>query len=248
MPIEGRESKFIRIDILNKSDFNKIRINFDIVINLTGQITNPLDLCFKLNSTGIKNIIDFVKDHRSKLIQISTVLVHGSSKTIINTESSVRPETPYSSYKAMAEFLIEGLLEPAQFSILRLSNLYGEGQQKGMLSYLLKSIRENDEVFFNNDGTLIRHFLHVDDAAKLITNMVIDFKKGIYIYSGSEAYSIKDLISILEEISHNSISVKYSKIKPWENISEIDSSNAIKSFGVEKRYSLPEWFKKQINK
>ena len=114
----------------------------------------------ELNTKGIDNIIDFVKKNDLNFFQVSTISVYGSSIDEVNEESKLNPETSYGSLKAMAEYLIQNKLSKDKFSIIRLSNLYGDQQPKGVLAYLLRSLKQNDDIFFNNDGLLKRYFLN----------------------------------------------------------------------------------------
>ncbi|RMZ49955.1 NAD(P)-dependent oxidoreductase [Flavobacteriaceae bacterium PRS1] len=245
-PIKGLEDFFIELDVLNEDSFTNIK--FDIIINLTGQVTKPSNLCFQLNSYGIKNIISFVKQQNAKLIHISTVSVYGSSDSVIKEKSDINPETFYGSIKAMAEFLIQSALKPDQYNIIRISNLYGEKQPKGMLAYLIRSINNNEKIHFNNDGTMLRHFLHVNDAAALITKIINNFKPGVYNFPGVDSYTIKELIRLFEDITKKKLLVEYKKSKSWENLLVINSTKITETFDVKRKHILKDWLTTQLIK
>jgi len=247
-PIKGFEANFILLDILEYENFENIDADFDIIINLTGQATNPTSLCFNLNSKGINNIISFVKLSHAKLIHISSLSVYGSALNEINEEHSLNPETVYGSCKAMSEFLVTSKLTGDQYCILRLSNLYGNNQPKGMLAYILESIKNNDAIFFNNDGTLTRFLLHVDDAAGIITEICSKFKFGIFNYPGKDKYSIKKLIGLFEEVLEKTIDVTYTNNISWNNISNINTNKIEKSFFYSPKNNIKTWLINQFNK
>jgi len=244
--IEGMEQNFIPLNVLEANDFKSLDKDYTAVINLTGQVTNPSNLCFVLNTKGIHNIIDFVKENEINLVQVSTISVYGSSVEEINEESKLNPETTYGSCKAMAEYLIQSQLSKDKYSIIRLSNLYGDEQPKGILAYLLRSIKQNDNVFFNNDGSLKRHFLNVDDAANMIIHMSNNFESGVYNYPGNDVYDIKELVSLLEQTGNRSLNVSYENSKPWENIAKIDSTKIDATFGYASQHTLKNWLTKQL--
>lgn len=245
-PISGMKVNFIPLNVLETNDFKNLDKNYTTVINLTGQVTNPSNLCFILNTKGIHNIIDFVKENKINLIQISTLSVYGSSNDEINEKNKLNPETTYGSCKATAEYLIQNELPENQYAIIRLSNLYGDKQPKGILAYLLRSLKENDDVFFNNDGSLKRHFLNVEDAANMIAQISSNFKSGIYNYPGNDVYDIKELISLLEQIGNTSLNVSYENKKPWENIPKIDSTKIDTTFDYTSQHTLKDWLTKQL--
>lgn len=245
-PIVGMEENFIPLNVLEASSFKDIDKDFTAIINLTGQVTNPSNLCLKLNTKGIHNIINFAKENHINLIQVSTISVYGSSDEVINEDSKLNPETTYGSCKAMAEYLIQNELSDNQYSIIRLSNLYGRKQSKGVLAYLLRCMEKNENVFFNNDGTLKRHFLNVEDAANIIAQMSCNFRSGIYNYPGNDVFSIKELISLLEQIGNKTLNTSYENNKPWENLPKIDSSKINITFVYSSQHTLKGWLTKQL--
>ena len=245
-PVAGMERFFVPLNILETAGFMNLERDFTTIINLTGQVSNPSNLCFELNTIGIRNIIDFVKENELNLIQVSTLSVYGSSSETINEDSKLNPETIYGSCKAVAEFLIQSELSDDQYSIIRISNLYGDKQPKGVLAYLLNSFKQNDIIYFNNDGFLTRHFLNVEDAAKLIAKICYNFQSGIYNYSGNDVYSIKGLITLLEQIGNTTLNVSYQDIKPWENLAKIDSTKIDKALGYQSQHTLKDWLTKQL--
>ena len=246
VPVLGMEKYFIPLDVLNTSDFENLETNFTAVINLTGQVSNPSNLCFELNTNGLCNIIDFVEKNDIILIQVSTISVYGSSNEAVNEDSKLNPETTYGSLKAVAEFLIRSKLSQDKFSIIRLSNLYGDNQQKGVLAYLLRSLKQDEEIRFNNDGFLKRYFLNVEDAANMIVKIGTNFKCGVYNYLGNDVLSIKDLIRLLEQISNKTLLVFYENSKPWENLSKVSSTKIAIDFGYKYQHTLKDWVSKQL--
>ena len=248
-PIVGMEQYFVSLNVLESNDFTNLDTDFTTIINLTGQVSNPSNLCLELNTRGIHNIINFVEKQDINLIQVSTISVYGSSTKEVNEESKLNPETTYGSFKVMAEYLIQSKLPKKNYSIIRLSNLYGDKQPKGLLAYLLRSLTKNENIFFNNDGSLKRYFLSVEDAANMIILMSINFKSGLYNYVGSDFYNIKELIFLLEQITNKCLNVSYENSKPWDNLSSVSSTKIDDKFGYEYQHTLKGWFIKkfQIN-
>jgi nucleoside-diphosphate-sugar epimerase len=197
--------------------------NFDLVINLSGQVTNPIEECLNLNSLGIINLVSLIKaSPQTKLIQISTVGVYGSSVETLNETSEMRPETPYSVAKCIAEKLLINSLDKSSLTILRLSNLYGEKQLKGVFAYLNKSAHSNKELEFNNNGSLVRYFLHVYDCAMTIFKLVqIENLSGVFNVLGKDRLTLKELIQLFESIKKVTYQVNFAPIEPYDNALKI---------------------------
>ncbi len=115
------------IDILDYLLLEEVIKEYDIIVNCTGQITNPINQCLLLNTSGITNIINAVEKYNKKFIHISSVSVYGSTE-YASEVSKLNPETPYATMKYFSDYLIEQRLK--NYAILRVSNLFGKNQQK----------------------------------------------------------------------------------------------------------------------
>lgn len=231
------------IDILNENELNKAIRNSDIIMNCIGQISHPIHYSYLLNTKGIKNIVASIKRYQKKLIHISSVSVYGTTR-YADEESAIKPETSYATFKAFAEFIILDNLCEEDYIILRVSNLYGENQQKGLIYYLKKSFYSNKTLKFNNNGKLIRYFIHARDCSRIIKNIIMEQKlKGIFNLKGNDKYSIKNLVQLFENTKNMRFKVKYTPEIPLENINDL-SDNKIKSaMNVSHEYTLNDYLK-----
>lgn len=236
--------KTIKVDILNKEILKKAIKDYDIIINCTGQITEPIDKCLKLNTEGIENIVQCIKNTNKVLFHISTVVVYGSSKRV-DENSALNPDTPYGISKLFSEYLIISSLKLQQYEILRLSNLYGSINQKsGIFAYLYKSFKTNKKLVFENDWKLSRYYLNVNDCAAIIFELVLKPPYGgVYNIIGGKQYSIKELISLLENSIKMSFKVKYVNYKPISNIGYISDKKLSDKIKFRYKHSVENYFK-----
>jgi len=210
------------IDILDYELLEQVIEKYDIIINCTGQITNPISQCLSLNTEGITNIINAVNMHNKKLVHISSVSVYGSAK-YVNEENDLNPETPYAAIKYFADYLIKQRVK--DHILLRVSNLYGQNQKKGIVNYLEKSyLSNNKNLYFNNDGSLKRYYLHAQDFSMVIDKVIKENIKGTYNIVGNEQFTIKELIAMFESILNFKFKVEYQKVPSIENIDTIECS------------------------
>jgi len=210
------------LDILDRKSFDKILADYDIIINLTGQITNPISKCFSLNTEGIKNIISFAKKCEAVLYQISTVSVYGTADKV-DENTIPAPESPYAAFKAFVDFQIKNEMEKEKFCILRIPNLIGWEQKKGLFAYLRNSYFTDKKLSFNNNGTLTRYFLEIGECAEAISIAVENNFTGLYILPSVEKRSILEIINLFEKIKKTKFEVEFDTKEPIENISSIDS-------------------------
>ena len=227
------------VDVLDYEHLEFVVAQYDVVVNCIGQITNPIHECVSLNTKGVKNIIDAVKKNGNYLIHLSTVSVYGSSSAV--TEGSpVNPESVYGSLKYFAEYQISQNL--TNYAVLRISNLYGKGQVKGILGYILRSFRNNEKaLFFNNDGSLKRYYLHIDDLSSIVKLIIDKRVKGVYNVIGSDLLTIKQLVALCEKALDYCFDVQYEIKRPIENIDRVDNSKLKKQVDCFLQHNIEEY-------
>lgn len=242
-PIEYIEKNITTyfVNILDPGLLEPIIKEYDIIINCTGQITNPINQCLLLNTKGINNIIDAVKRFNKKLIHISSISVYGTSN-YVSEDSTLNPETPYASMKYFADYLIETYL--ANYTILRVSNLFGKNQEKGIVNYLTKSyLSDNNDLYFNNDGTLKRYYLNIEDLTFIISEVMEKEILGIYNIIGKDQLTIKELVSKFENILNYKFNATYADTPAIENIETIDTSKMDSLINQNHKNSIESYIK-----
>jgi UDP-glucose 4-epimerase len=242
----SQNCKYVNLDMLDINDFiNKLN-NYNVIINCIGQVTQPFNLCFKLNSIGISNLAKALSGQSARLIHISTVAVYGSAENC-NEESPLNPETSYATAKAFAEQILLENYNQKHLSILRLSNLYGSHQTKGFFAYLLRSFHSDHKLNFNNDGTLTRSFMHVEDCADIIVKVVKNCKlNGIYNVKGRETYSVKELVQQFENHFGVVFEKSFSQRLPWENIDNLDDSKLSSAIDLQPKWRLFDFIDQKL--
>lgn len=233
---------FIKLNLLDKQEVKNSVKNFDLIINTTGQITKPINTCFNLNTIGIENLVQAAKKFRKKIIHISTVAVYGTCN-YADEFTPLNPETSYATCKAFAEYNIKKLPKN-KYCILRLTNLYGGIQKKGLLSYLFNSFFSNRELYFNNDGSLTRYFIHIDDAVESILLAIKYDLSGIYNVPAYDKFSIKEIIEVIETYTGVRFKTSFENIIPLENINKINSNKFCLSTNFTPQIKLKDFIKK----
>lgn len=232
---------------LNILDFDKLQRcvqKNDIVINLTGQITSPIDDCIRQNTQGITQLCFACKQSGAFLVQLSSVLVYGTAKTVTEL-STPHPESYYAKSKMTAEYLVQ-LHLPKHHLIIRLSNLYGETQQKGLFWYLIQSYKKGKLIISDNDGTLFRNFIHGEDAATIITALLLKHCKGIYNVASPEYYSIRDLVALIEKITGKKFPALFASQPAKENIKHISTKKLSEVIDLHFTHGVQQFFTQQL--
>ena len=220
--IKINDSNTRYIDILDYEMLFKEVNKFDIIINLTGQISDPIDNCLKINTEGIFNIVEAIKSSKRKirLIHLSSVAVYGNFKGP-DEESFLIPDTSYGLCKYFAENLIKEYLN--NYTILRLSNLYGENCQKGIINYLKESFLNSKKIYLNTDISLKRDFIHIEDLIEVIIFFLEKSNHNVYNVGSGNSYSIHELIDNIQ---------KYNKRKPIYQFIKGETYNQIEYLNI----------------
>lgn len=159
------------------------------------------------NLTKLVETLEQCKDKENLVFNfISSWFVYGKTEDLPARENSVcNPTGFYSITKRAAEQMLISYCETfnIKYRILRLSNVYGNGdlkvsKQKNALQHLINEVINERDINLYDGGTNIRDFLHVEDVCdavkltldKLPTNEIINIGSG----------EAQDLISIMSYV------------------------------------------------
>lgn len=211
----GKNCDF-QININSFEDFNKLPNNYyDIVINAATILpggnyldNHYLNEIYETNILGSQNICKWVQTQQSikTIINCSTLAVVNKPWEIsLNEAAKTYPlgnHVLYSSSKLMQELLFTTFCDFNKLRCvhLRFSSIYGENMAKsGILFNLFTQINSNSFVEITNGSKISFDFIHVEDAAKVIFEVIKSKSRGIInVASGNE---IK-LLNLTKKIAH----------------------------------------------
>lgn len=124
---------------------------------------------------------------RPRLVVVSSAAIYGDQGDTDATETSVRaPISPYGFHKLAAESLCESASRffDVPVSIVRLFSVYGEGLRKQLLWDAMSKFRIGEDQFFGT-GHELRDWLHVDDAARLLSAAALSPQSRFEIFNGA---------------------------------------------------------------
>jgi len=215
--------KFIKLDIEHYDDLEKIfkEYKLNAIINLAARagvrysMLNPL-MYFNTNTIGLLNILELMKKYKvNKIVQASTSSLYAGQALPFSEELAVNePLSPYAASKKSSEMIAYTYyhLYDINATIVRYFTVYGPAGRPDMAVFkFIRDIIEEKEIVINGDGTQTRDFTFIDDVAK---GTVLALKPRGYevinIGGGLAAYSLKDLINLIEKYSNKKAIIKYS--------------------------------------
>ena len=185
--------------------------DIDILINLSGQISSDAKNMHATIVKGNRNIISIAKNLKKdiKIYFLSSTLVYGFSRKLLDEKSKVSINSLYTKYKRMAE--LEYLKTNLDFIILRSSNIYDE-KKNGIIKNIINQIKKNTNLILSNKHCY-RNYIHLNDFI-IILSKILEIKLKSKIYNiGYENFSINNILTKLEKKLKKKITYFDKKIK-----------------------------------
>ena len=192
--LKNKNLSFFKADIGDLKTVKKLFSNVDVVVHLAAskipRYAGRLETLL-VNTEGTKNILEAIKNKKSKLIFASTSDVYGKNPNLPFSEdsdlvigSSEVARWAYAVSKIFDEHLCFSYFEKYKipFVILRLFGIYGPKQHRswwgGPQSTFIDALISNQEIEIHGSGKQTRSFLYIRDLTEAFKK-VIDSKKGI---------------------------------------------------------------------
>jgi UDP-glucose 4-epimerase len=205
-------------DIRQQSTMNYLVRDRDIIFSLAGQVshidsmTDPYtDL--EINCRSQLTVLEACRNHNPtvKVVFAGTRQVYGRPASLPVDESHlVRPTDVNGINKAAGEnyHLVYNNVFGVRGCSLRLTNVYGPRQlikhnRQGFIGWFIRLAIEGQTIHIYGDGSQLRDFVYVDDAADAFLRAGADdaCNGGVFNVSGDEPISHRDLTALLVEVA-----------------------------------------------
>ena len=240
-------------NILDKNTIKDAFKNQDIIVNLVGQICKDMNLFYNLNIIGALNVSELCVENRiDNIVLISSYLVYGESDETPSKElNPPNPKTNYSLTKLITEniYIHFAREHNFNFSILRLSNVYGPNKRTGVIYNFINALKKNNEIIILNDGKQSRDFIYIDDAVNGIIKAIENLPKGIEIFniSTSTKVNLLEIISIIKKDFSKKARIMFVQDNAYnEKCVWADNNKAKSVFSFSPKINLKQGIKKTI--
>ena len=215
---------FIEGDFNNDNDLVSALEGIDVIIHLVSTTLpgpsndNPM-YDIDSNVIGTLKLLELIrkKDIKKFIFISSGGTVYGIPETLPIPES--HPTNPICSYgigKLMIEkyLILYNHLYGLNYAILRLGNPYGERQRvdalQGVITVFLGKILLGKPITVWGDGKVARDYFYIKDLKTLFPSLMqSDINAATYNIGSSKAYSINELLKIIEEVTGKGFKVDY---------------------------------------
>jgi len=201
------------------------KINPDVVIHLaalTGLKNCELNQkkAFDVNVIGTENLVKGCIKNNSRLIFISSREVYGSTIMKKSGENDkLDPINVYGQTKMKAEKIIQkyGEKENLDYTILRLTNVYGPGNKSGINRLIVDALKKKKITV--NGGEQILNLIFIDDVIQILYLVLKNNKisKEIFNIGSKNTISLNKFLEILIKLLDHNIEIQIGEKSSFES-------------------------------
>jgi UDP-glucose 4-epimerase len=201
-------------DVRQQSTMNHLVRNRDVIFNLAGQVSHIEGLSdpysdLEINCRSHLTILEACRYNNpgTKVVFAGTRQVYGKPDSLPVTERHlVRPTDVNGINKAAGEYyhLVYNNVFKVRACSLRLTNIYGPRQlirhdRQGFIGWFIRLAIEGATISIYGDGSQLRDFVYVDDAADAFLRAGADdaCNGDVFNVGGQEPVSHRDLTALL---------------------------------------------------
>ena len=250
---EHKNSKnytFLKYDIKDKKIKNiMFKYKPSAIFNLAAEthvdrsIDSP-ESFIQSNIVGVFNLLEcfkkYVKNHKSKLIHISTDEVYGDILSGRSSENyPYQPSSPYAASKAASDHLVSSYVRTYKIPamVTNCSNNYGPKQHpEKLIPKLIYNILNNKPLPIYGKGTNSREWIYVKDHCEALLKVFTKGKTGEFYNIGSNKnlnnlQVSKNLINISKSVTKvgKKVKILFVKDRPGHDARYALNSNKIKN-------------------
>lgn len=241
-------------DFLDPSTVSAALEGVEVVVHLVCTVlpeTSNEDPIYDVetNVIGTMRMLAQARRHRVRKIVFSSSggIVYGRAQSIpIPEDHRTEPLCSYGITKLAVEKYLElsRQLSALEYSVLRCSNPYGEGQDgsrpQGAVGVFLSRLRDGKPLHIWGDGLNIRDYVYVKDIAEafaLATEM--DTSSRVFNIGSGTGTSLNELIKIMADLTGILPEVTYGRARPLDvPVNVLDVSLAKRELGWMPRVGL----------
>ena len=222
--------KFYNLDLTKKSSLSKFN-KIDYVVHLASMTNaagsfNKKNEMYKNNIECMKNIINFCKIKKSKLIHISSTSVYGKQAALVDEtceEKFLKPQSPYADIKLIEERMLQKASKDINYITYRFGTISGVSSgmrfHTAVNKFCLNASLNSDITVYKTALNQYRPYLSLVDAFKVFKFTIEKdlFKNDIY-NALSENCTVNQILQKIRKSKKN-IKVKFVSSKIMNQLS-----------------------------
>ena len=258
--INNKNYSFVKEDIQNFNEIEKISKDVDIIINFAAEthvdrsISNPKPF-IETNILGTYSLLESSRKYNKKFIHISTDEIYGDleNKESFSENDILKPSNPYSATKAAADLLVGSYQRTYGIDciITRCTNNFGTNQfPEKLIPKTIIRASKNLKIPLYGDGNQIRSWIYVLDHVAAIDALISKGKSGeIYNITAWNEISNRDMVEkILKIMNKPSDLIEFVPDRPGHDKHySIDSSKIKNEVNWSPKFNFDDALKETVN-
>lgn len=194
-------------------------------IKYVGKCEADPEMCFAINTQGTVAVLSAMETAQvPHIIYASTYVVYDltGDQVTLTEDSPINPATVYGQSKLQSEDHIKTFADAnkiERYHILRYGNVVGAVPQlpshtpQNFIDKIMVATQTGETIAVNGDdyntadGTVARDFIDIRDVVECNVRMLAHDKSGTFNVSSGTATTLKQLITLCEEVSGNKLTV-----------------------------------------
>ena len=243
-----RKVFFINQD-LSKKKINLKNENIDFVIHLASttnaaaSLNNKKDV-YKNNLSCFKNVINFCKKKKAKLIHISSTSVYGSQELYVDEEcKELKPQSPYAEVKIKEEKILKKKNTRLKYVSLRFGTIVGPSAgmrfHTAVNKFCMQAYLNEPLHVWRTALNQFRPYLSIRDAFKALSFFLMKKNINNQLYNiVSENLTVKQIIKKIQK--HKKTKIKLVNEKIMNQLSYKTKSVKVQKMGLKLDSKLQE--------
>ncbi len=243
-----RKVFFINQD-LSKKKINLKNENIDFVIHLASttnaaaSLNNKKDV-YKNNLSCFKNVINFCKKRKAKLIHISSTSVYGSQELYVDEEcKELKPQSPYAEVKIKEEKILKKINTRLKYVSLRFGTIVGPSAgmrfHTAVNKFCMQAYLDEPLHVWRTALNQFRPYLSIRDAFKALSFFLMKKNINNQLYNiVSENLTVKQIIKKIQK--HKKTKIKLVNEKIMNQLSYKTKSVKVQKMGLKLDSKLQE--------
>ncbi len=247
---------FFDIDLSknNLAKFEKVDyvLHFASLTNAQGSFNKRKEM-FRNNLGCMKNIIEYCRRTKAKLVHLSSTSVYGKQAKIVNESDThlLRPQSPYAEIKLIEENLLQKNSKHLKYMSFRFGTI--AGISKGMrfhtaINKFCFNVSLKEKIYvYKTAYNQYRPYLSLKDAFKVFKFCI---EKDLFVNSTFNAltgnYTVKQIIDMIKKFKKG-VKIKFVKTKIMNQLSYQVDNQKLNKFGLKLKSDIKKDIKETLN-
>ncbi|WP_394242025.1 NAD-dependent epimerase/dehydratase family protein [Halopseudomonas laoshanensis] len=175
---------------------------YDVIINCAGEINNQ-ELMRSLHVDALSNVLESLPSHcKTRWIEMSSVGVYGPIHGgVVRESNEFNPVGMYEETKAEAEIMVREVckVKGIDYTIIRPSNVFGEGMPNRSLAQLLTMVKKGLFFYIGNPDSYVMNYVHVQDVVEITIKSIEQPQARNQDFIISDSISQREFVKVIKE-------------------------------------------------